>query len=85
MFVCFLTGVLIYFFTEYFEDFSHGPIFHPIYFWLYMVGFNAPWVIVPPILIRLSWKELTKAQRALDKASGFMPPTDTRGQSKKKK
>ncbi|XP_022081183.1 3-beta-hydroxysteroid-Delta(8),Delta(7)-isomerase-like isoform X1 [Acanthaster planci] len=78
-------GVLIYFITEYYDDFAHGPLFHPVYFWLYVIGFNAPWVILPPIFIRQSWQELNKAQRALDKANGFMPPSDGQGKSKKKK
>ncbi|XP_033624091.1 3-beta-hydroxysteroid-Delta(8),Delta(7)-isomerase-like [Asterias rubens] len=65
-------GVLIYFITEYVEDFAHGPRFHPYYFWLYVIGFNAPWVIVPPILIRQSWRELNRAQKELDKTSGYL-------------
>ncbi|XP_038066949.1 3-beta-hydroxysteroid-Delta(8),Delta(7)-isomerase-like isoform X1 [Patiria miniata] len=78
-------GVLIYFITEYYEDFSHGPLWHPIYFWLYVIGFNAPWAIIPPLLIRQSWRELCQAQRALDKVNGYMPPSDGRGASSKKK
>ena len=64
-------GTLLYFFTEIFDDFAHGPRFHPYYFWFYVFGLNSPWLVVPPILIYQSWKELTKAQKALDNATGF--------------
>ncbi|XP_022081124.1 3-beta-hydroxysteroid-Delta(8),Delta(7)-isomerase-like [Acanthaster planci] len=64
-------GTLLYFFTEIFDDFAHGPRFHPYYWWFYVFGLNSPWLVVPPILIYQSWKELTKAQKGLDNVTGF--------------
>ncbi|XP_033647705.1 3-beta-hydroxysteroid-Delta(8),Delta(7)-isomerase-like [Asterias rubens] len=66
-------GTLLYFFTEMFDGLSHGPRFHPIYFWTYVFGMNSPWLVVPPILIYQSWKQLTLAQGLLDKETGFNP------------
>ena len=56
-----------------FDGLSHGPRFHPIYFWTYVFGMNSPWLVVPPILIYQSWKQLTLAQGLLDKETGFNP------------
>ncbi|XP_022081123.1 3-beta-hydroxysteroid-Delta(8),Delta(7)-isomerase-like [Acanthaster planci] len=64
-------GTLLYFFTEIFDDFAHGPRFHPYYWWFLVFGLNSPWLVVPPILIYQSWKELTKAQKGLDNATGY--------------
>ncbi|OHW91263.1 emopamil binding protein [Colletotrichum incanum] len=49
-----LYGVVLYYSTSltelYFNGFSHSrPEF--LYFWVYYVGFNAPWVVVPAVLL----------------------------------
>ncbi|XP_033647706.1 3-beta-hydroxysteroid-Delta(8),Delta(7)-isomerase-like [Asterias rubens] len=66
-------GTLLYFFTEMFDGLTHGPRFHPLYFWGYVFGLNSPWLVVPPILIYQSWKHLNLAQGLLDKETGFNP------------
>ncbi|KAI2466573.1 EBP-domain-containing protein [Annulohypoxylon bovei var. microspora] len=65
-----LYGVALYYSTSlcefYFTDLSHSrPEF--LYFWVYYVGFNLPWAIVPAILLYDSVQTITKAVRALDK------------------
>lgn len=53
MMVCMghLYGVVLYFATSTAEQYYHGSNGHSRpefqYFWLYYVGFNLPWVIVP--------------------------------------
>ncbi|KAI0481210.1 Emopamil binding protein-domain-containing protein [Xylariaceae sp. FL0804] len=37
------------------------------YFWLYYVGFNLPWVVVPAVLLLDSMRTVTRAMRALDR------------------
>ncbi|KAI1393553.1 EBP-domain-containing protein [Hypoxylon trugodes] len=65
-----LYGVALYYSTSlcetYFTGRSHSrPEF--LYFWVYYVGFNLPWAIVPAVLLFDSARTLTKAVRALDK------------------
>ncbi|KAK1978826.1 emopamil binding protein [Colletotrichum cereale] len=52
-----LYGVVLYYSTSltelYFNDVSHSrPEF--LYFWVYYVGFNAPWVVVPAVVLSQS-------------------------------
>ncbi|KAI2636404.1 Emopamil binding protein-domain-containing protein [Hypomontagnella submonticulosa] len=65
-----LYGVALYYSTSlcgtYFTGRSHSrPEFQ--YFWIYYVGFNLPWAIVPALLLYDSIRTITKAMRALDK------------------
>ncbi|KAI1144023.1 EBP-domain-containing protein [Hypoxylon sp. FL0543] len=65
-----LYGVALYYSTTlcetYFTGRSHSrPEF--LYFWVYMVGFNLPWAIIPAILLYDSARTVTKAVDALDK------------------
>lgn len=62
-----LYGDVLYFATEAKEGFTHGPLWHPLYFWLYFVVFNAVWIIVPMACIVESYKELTSAQSVMDR------------------
>ncbi|XP_061470287.1 3-beta-hydroxysteroid-Delta(8),Delta(7)-isomerase isoform X2 [Rhineura floridana] len=61
-----LYGDVLYFYTEYREGFSHGEMWHPIYFWFYFVFMNALWIIIPFILIMDAWKHLSTCQRTID-------------------
>ncbi|KAI9289010.1 Emopamil-binding protein [Umbelopsis sp. AD052] len=40
----------LYYILDSFKGFSSCDP-HPIYFWVYFVGFNSPWIIVPALLI----------------------------------
>jgi cholestenol delta-isomerase len=45
-----LYGVFLYYLTCEVEFWWHGVTYsrpEPVYYWLYYVGFNAPWVFVP--------------------------------------
>ncbi|RWA09162.1 hypothetical protein EKO27_g5955 [Xylaria grammica] len=69
--VAHLYGVALYYATSqcefYFTGESHSrPEF--LYFWVYYVGFNLPWAIVPAFLLVDSVKAVTRAMKALDKA-----------------
>ncbi|KAI1158734.1 Emopamil-binding protein [Nemania serpens] len=69
--VAHLYGVTLYYATSqcefYFAGRSHSrPEF--VYFWVYYVGFNLPWAIVPAFLLFDSVKTVTSAMGALDKA-----------------
>ncbi|KAI0194191.1 Emopamil binding protein-domain-containing protein [Astrocystis sublimbata] len=73
--VAHLYGVTLYYATSqcefYFTGQSHSrPEF--IYFWVYYVGFNLPWVVVPFFLLLDSAKSVTRAMRALDKADATL-------------
>ncbi|KAH8673963.1 Emopamil binding protein-domain-containing protein [Xylariales sp. PMI_506] len=64
-----LYGVALYYSTSlvetYFTGRSHSrPEF--VYFWVYYVGFNLPWVVVPLILLVDSLKSITRSLRSLD-------------------
>ncbi|KAI3336442.1 Emopamil-binding protein [Xylariaceae sp. AK1471] len=67
--VAHLYGVALYYATSqcefYFTRQSHSrPEF--VYFWVYYVGFNLPWAIVPAFLLLDSVKTVTRAMRTLD-------------------
>ncbi|KAI1131622.1 Emopamil binding protein-domain-containing protein [Nemania abortiva] len=69
--VAHLYGVALYYATSqcefYFTGRSHSrPEF--LYFWVYYVGFNLPWAIVPAFLLLDSVKTVTRAVSALDEA-----------------
>ncbi|KAI0816292.1 Emopamil binding protein-domain-containing protein [Xylaria sp. FL0064] len=73
--VAHLYGVALYYATShcefYFTGRSHSrPEF--VYFWVYYVGFNLPWAIVPGFLLLDSAKTVTRAMRALDKADATL-------------
>ncbi|KAI1312208.1 Emopamil binding protein-domain-containing protein [Xylaria venustula] len=73
--VAHLYGVALYYATSqcefYFTGRSHSrPEF--VYFWVYYVGFNLPWAIVPAFLLLDSVKTVTRAMRALDKADATL-------------
>ncbi|KAI0481557.1 Emopamil binding protein-domain-containing protein [Xylaria cf. heliscus] len=73
--VAHLYGVTLYYATSqcefYFAGRSHSrPEF--LYFWVYYVGFNLPWVLVPAFLLFDSARAVTRAMRALDRADATL-------------
>ncbi|XP_046580252.1 3-beta-hydroxysteroid-Delta(8),Delta(7)-isomerase-like [Haliotis rubra] len=65
--LCQLYGDTLYFMTEIFEDFSHGYMYHPQYFWFYFVTMNMFWIVIPSCLIIQSCYKLAKSQAQVDK------------------
>jgi len=52
--VAHLYGVALYYATCYVEHLYHGVSYsrpEVLYFWVYYVGFNAPWVAVPMVIL----------------------------------
>ncbi|OTA66605.1 EBP-domain-containing protein [Hypoxylon sp. EC38] len=75
-----LYGVALYYSTTlcetYFTGRSHSrPEF--LYFWVYLVGFNLPWAIIPAILLYDSVRTISRATKALDKMSYTLDTQDT--------
>ncbi|KAI1117908.1 Emopamil-binding protein [Nemania sp. NC0429] len=73
--VAHLYGVALYYATSqcefYFTGRSHSrPEF--VYFWVYYVGFNLPWAIVPAFLLFDSVRTVTSAMRTLDEANATL-------------
>ncbi|KAF0639581.1 hypothetical protein FPSE5266_03518 [Fusarium pseudograminearum] len=57
-------GVALYYLTNWNESRVHGVAYsrpETLYFWVYYVGFNLPWAIVPLILLRDSWSQVSEA------------------------
>ncbi|KAL6824952.1 Emopamil-binding protein [Trichoderma camerunense] len=66
--VAHLYGVALYYATNWAEQRFHGVSYSRpefLYFWIYYVGFNAPWAIVPFLLLADSYKRIVTAFRAL--------------------
>uniref|UniRef100_A0A8C3PZE1 EXPERA domain-containing protein n=1 Tax=Chrysolophus pictus TaxID=9089 RepID=A0A8C3PZE1_CHRPC len=60
-----LYGDILYFATEARVGWTHSDP-RPLYFWVYFVGLNGIWVVVPAALIADACKHLSAAQRAHD-------------------
>ena len=67
--LCQLYGDVLYFMTAYKENFIHGEMWHPLYFWFYFVFMNLLWIVIPLLLIYQSWVNLAKAQAVSDGSS----------------
>ncbi|KAL6694691.1 Emopamil-binding protein [Trichoderma pleuroticola] len=66
--VAHLYGVALYYATNWAEQRFHGVSYSRpefLYFWVYYVGFNAPWAIVPFFLLADSYRRIVTAFRAL--------------------
>ncbi|KAL7795793.1 Emopamil-binding protein [Trichoderma ceciliae] len=66
--VAHLYGVALYYATNWTEQRFHGVSYSRpefLYFWVYYVGFNAPWAIVPFFLLQDSYSRIVTAFRAL--------------------
>ncbi|KAF4457630.1 putative emopamil-binding protein (phenylalkylamine Ca2+ antagonist binding protein) [Fusarium austroafricanum] len=62
-------SVSLYYLTNWNESRVHGVAYsrpETLYFWVYYVGFNIPWAIVPLVLLRDSWLQVVKAFAALE-------------------
>ena len=69
--LCQLYGDVLYFSTEFKDGCTHGPMYHPVYFWFYFVFMNILWIIIPSMCLFESWKAIVGAQRSSDdKESG---------------
>ncbi|KAJ2896131.1 hypothetical protein MKZ38_005855 [Zalerion maritima] len=66
--VAHLYGVALYYSTSLYDEYGKG-LYHsrpePVYYWLYYVGFNAPWVIIPAILL---WQSVLAIKSAFASA-----------------
>ncbi|KAI0887472.1 EBP-domain-containing protein [Annulohypoxylon maeteangense] len=70
-----LYGVALYYSTSLSEEYLTGlPHSRPefLYFWVYYVGFNLPWAIIPSMLLYNSTQTITKAIKALDKVDNTL-------------
>jgi len=64
-----LYGVVLYYATSFAELYLRGASHsrpEALYFWVYFVGFNAPWFFVPTALI---WSALTEIRDAFKVAA----------------
>lgn len=64
-----LYGVALYYSTSLAERTLVGTMHsrpEVLYFWVYYVGFNAPWVVVPLILLVQSLRAMGRAFEALE-------------------
>ncbi|XP_064633235.1 3-beta-hydroxysteroid-Delta(8),Delta(7)-isomerase-like [Lineus longissimus] len=61
-----LYGDVLYFMTECRDDFQHGELWHPLYFWFYFVFMNIWWIIVPILCIIQSYNRMCCAQNKTD-------------------
>ncbi|KAI5459945.1 PrpF protein-domain-containing protein [Mariannaea sp. PMI_226] len=67
--VAHLYGVIMYYLTNWMEGQMYGVVYsrpEVLYYWIYYIGFNAPWVIVPVVLLWDSWQQIGKAFAALE-------------------
>ncbi|KAF5668490.1 emopamil-binding (phenylalkylamine Ca2+ antagonist binding) [Fusarium circinatum] len=61
-------GVALYYLTNWNESRVHGVAYsrpETVYFWIYYVGFNLPWAIVPLVLLHDSRLQVSRAFAAL--------------------
>ncbi|NXY40068.1 EBP isomerase, partial [Pomatorhinus ruficollis] len=61
-----LYGDILYFGTEALAGWTHSDP-RPLYFWVYFVGLNGVWVLVPGLLLLDSCHQLATAQRGHDR------------------
>ncbi|KAK7403854.1 hypothetical protein QQX98_010358 [Neonectria punicea] len=65
-----LYGVALYYLTNWVEGQMYGVVYsrpEVLYYWVYYVGFNMPWVVVPAVLLWDSWQQIVRAFAALEK------------------
>ncbi|CAJ2506189.1 Uu.00g003190.m01.CDS01 [Anthostomella pinea] len=74
-----LYGVALYYATSlsstYFTGRSHSRP-EVLYFWVYYVGFNLPWAVIPALLLLDSVRTVTRAMRAPDLSSSTHRPKE---------
>ncbi|XP_041349968.1 3-beta-hydroxysteroid-Delta(8),Delta(7)-isomerase-like isoform X2 [Gigantopelta aegis] len=69
--LCQLYGDTLYFMTEIHEDFTHGEMYHPQYFWVYFVFLNSLWIVIPFLLIIQASCKLAGCQSLKDNQVGL--------------
>ncbi|KAF8724002.1 hypothetical protein HU200_021008 [Digitaria exilis] len=52
-------GILFYFVTAYLAGFNFWA--SSFYFWVYFIGANSPWVVMPLFIVTRSWKKISEA------------------------
>ncbi|KAI8084330.1 putative EBP domain protein [Gilbertella persicaria] len=65
--MCHLFSCTLYYVMDLPEAKNCNP--NPIYFWIYFIGFNAPWITVPLYLVIQSYKRITEAMITKVKSS----------------
>ncbi|KAK1773398.1 Emopamil binding protein-domain-containing protein [Copromyces sp. CBS 386.78] len=69
-----LYGVALYFGTCFFQEKFRGISYsrpETLYYWVYYAGMNAPWVIVPAILLFQSTRTIRQSLSVLDKVKSM--------------
>ncbi|KAH7160003.1 Emopamil binding protein-domain-containing protein [Dactylonectria estremocensis] len=67
--VAHLYGVALYYLTNWMEGQLYGVAYSRpefLYYWVYYIGFNMPWAIVPVVLLWDSWQQVMRAFSALE-------------------
>ncbi|KAF7542583.1 hypothetical protein G7Z17_g11455 [Cylindrodendrum hubeiense] len=67
--VAHLYGVALYYLTNWMEGQMYGVAYSRpefLYYWVYYIGFNMPWAIVPVVLLWDSWQQIMRAFSALE-------------------
>ncbi|KAG6471964.1 hypothetical protein ZIOFF_069419 [Zingiber officinale] len=57
-----LYGCLVYFITAFLEGDNFAT--SPFYYWVYYIGANGWWVVIPLLIANRSWKKITAAIQA---------------------
>lgn len=70
-----LYGTILYFLEAYLMGFSHMPYGHPVYFWIYFVGFNFPWIVIPTSVIIRDYTNFSASQSLRDNSAKSMQVT----------
>ncbi|KUI65211.1 3-beta-hydroxysteroid-Delta(8),Delta(7)-isomerase [Cytospora mali] len=73
--VAHLYGVALYYSTCYINERYRGLVYsrpEPLYYWVYYVGFNAPWVVVPAVLLKNSIGFIQRGTIAIDRAAATL-------------
>jgi cholestenol delta-isomerase len=66
-------GDILYYGTSMFDHYVANVSYsrpEAFYFWVYFVGMNAPWIIIPGMLIRSSMNYIGKAVVRLQEVEG---------------
>ncbi|KUI60758.1 3-beta-hydroxysteroid-Delta(8),Delta(7)-isomerase [Cytospora mali] len=73
--VAHLYGVALYYSTCYINERYRGLVYsrpEPLYYWVYYFGFNAPWVVVPAVLLKNSVRFIQRGTIAIDRAAATL-------------
>ncbi|CAN8096462.1 unnamed protein product [Discula destructiva] len=73
--VAHLYGVALYYLTCFFQEKLNGVMYSRPefqYFWVYFLGFNSPWVVVPTVIIAYSIRNINRSTTAFDKVAASL-------------